>query len=485
MADTSPASLLLQLPDPCLLAVLGCLADDPASLFSAARAHSRLHQAAGEALSSITVTVKTQQQLDHSLLPYLGKHGQHVNSMTVRGDWDTSALATVRLRQLPTCLHLTSLRLKGQLCVQLQQGHGFQGVLRHGLPLKQLRFGIGCTLLDAKGGLAAALHELPVLQHLKVTLDPELAASVLPELQHLTYLDLYCSTIINSFSYGGTFLQLLQALTCLVDLQVSGWHYQQYTRNMLSGLCSLTRLALAVQGFDPVALAGKTQLCHLQLPTCSIAGGAAGIAQLLSQLQHLTQLTHLELARCMQRPARADLPAASYSALTASSELQHLDIHQCFLPAGAWQHVFPAGRQLPHLQSLVIDRVTMNSSIAAPGSSLVSCCPALQLLTMQDLQCSKELLGALPRLSRLTGLQMGVVDGASGREVLEQLCQLTGLMSLGLDAPSDPQGLLLLAQLRHLTYFRNADWEHMYITSKVKSQKQHRAAQYWHRLFAF
>jgi hypothetical protein len=95
------ASTLLQLPDPCLLAVMHCMTDHHVSLFSAARAHSRLHQAAVLALSSIKVVVKTQQQLDHSLLLYLGKHGQHVNNMAVCGDFDTIH----RLHQQQTYQH--------------------------------------------------------------------------------------------------------------------------------------------------------------------------------------------------------------------------------------------------------------------------------------------------------------------------------------------------------------------------------------------
>lgn len=58
-----------------------CLADDPASVSSAARAHSKLHKAAVLALTKVQVmNLKTQQQLDSSLLPYLARHGQHVDS---------------------------------------------------------------------------------------------------------------------------------------------------------------------------------------------------------------------------------------------------------------------------------------------------------------------------------------------------------------------------------------------------------------------
>ena len=59
------SGLLLALPDSCMLAVLQCLAsDDQRSLFSAARANSRLHQAAVVALYSITARIFEQQQMD-------------------------------------------------------------------------------------------------------------------------------------------------------------------------------------------------------------------------------------------------------------------------------------------------------------------------------------------------------------------------------------------------------------------------------------
>lgn len=75
-AAEEAAVSLVQLPDACLLAVMRCCAadpDSPRSVCSAARTHSRLHQAAVEALSSITARVD-QQQAD-SVVRYLAKHG--------------------------------------------------------------------------------------------------------------------------------------------------------------------------------------------------------------------------------------------------------------------------------------------------------------------------------------------------------------------------------------------------------------------------
>jgi hypothetical protein len=104
----------------------------------------------------------------------------------------------------------------------------------------------------------------------------------------------------------------------------------------------------------------------------------------------------------------ANPPSAAYSALTASSQLQHLSISECTLPTGVWQHVFPAGRHLPHLQSLNISYVKQATDYgyaAAPeGSRLVSCCPGLQSLDMGLLQYNAEGLLQLIQLLHITKL---------------------------------------------------------------------------------
>lgn len=138
---------LPQLPDSCLVAILKCC--DMRSLFSAARAHPKLHHAAAMALSSISVGAITNQQGLDSVLLYLSKQGQHVDSI----DLSTIDIfhGTVSLRQLPSKLQLASLTL-ACLQLQLQPRDGFQGIVRPGLPLKQLRLKF-CTLLDGDEGL--------------------------------------------------------------------------------------------------------------------------------------------------------------------------------------------------------------------------------------------------------------------------------------------------------------------------------------------
>lgn len=91
----SRGSLLLQLPDSCLLVVLQhTAAQDQRSLFSAARAHSRLKQVAEVALCSISVTVTEKEQVDGVQL-YLQQHSQHVDSITLQGEQAYGRAVTV------------------------------------------------------------------------------------------------------------------------------------------------------------------------------------------------------------------------------------------------------------------------------------------------------------------------------------------------------------------------------------------------------
>jgi hypothetical protein len=124
-----------------------------------------------------------------------------------------------------------------------------------------------------------------------------------------------------------------------------------------------------------------TQLQHLELVRYSIAGGS-GTAQLLLHLQPLQQLTHVNLTHTL-RSNEPNPPAEAYSAVTASSMLQHLNISCGRLPAGVWQHLFAAGQQLPHLTRLDVSGVCHPPSLvnAAPpgGDLLASCCPNLQV----------------------------------------------------------------------------------------------------------
>jgi hypothetical protein len=270
MAESAP--LLLQLPDPCLLAVLQCCSSDLVSLFSAARAHSRLHQAAVLALSSIPFNrVKQQQQVD-GLLQYLSAHGQHVNIMEVGLRYPPYYVCSgtrITLRQLPPSLQLQSLKLT-YMNVQLQPGHGSLGVLRTGLPLTQLQLS-ECTLCDFEEGWIAALACLPGLQHLSIVNSRtfqllRFSMGVISGLQQLTYLELAGNQLERPDSATPA-LQPLSCLTQLADLRLACGAVA-INSSMLSGARHLT--LLAVSGpccFTMGALAALTQLQHLTLKT--------------------------------------------------------------------------------------------------------------------------------------------------------------------------------------------------------------------------
>jgi hypothetical protein len=187
---------------------------------------------------------------------------------------------------------------------------------------------------------------------------------------------------------------------------------------------------------------------------------AAEVTQLMSNLKQLQQLTHLELlcSYPINEEDNMQLLAASHSALTASSKLVHLDLSCSSLPAGVWQHVFPTGRQLPHLRSLNISRATELSAARASapeGSHLVSCCPGLQFLDIQGLKHSAQALAALHGLSELSELRL-TLNHWNVQDTVDVLGKLTWLRELGLEdhctARSLKKGMLLpLTQLKQLT----------------------------------
>lgn len=155
----------------------------------------------------------------------------------------------------------------------------------------------------------------------------------------------------------------------------------------------------------PTILSSKPRLQHLGLKYCSIVTGSAGIEPLLCEMQRLQQLTYLGLRHSLGNQ-QAMAPASAYSALTASSKLQRLDISECILPPEVWEYVFPAGSRsplLPHLRSLTISSTHHpdGPAVTPEGSHLVSCCPGLQSLDVQDLQYSAGLLGPLEGLGSL------------------------------------------------------------------------------------
>jgi hypothetical protein len=188
-------------------------------------------------------------------------------------------------------------------------------------------------------------------------------------------------------------LSCLQGLTRLQDLRLYNLRSNTTEDILLSGIPHLTCLTVArypewpFRGecviLEPNVLAGKTQLQRLELSDCRMNGGLVGTARLMLNLQYLGQLTYLNLNNCVSR-SEPSLSAAAYSALTASSKLRHLAVQSCRLPVDAWQHLFPVGKQLPHLTelSLEFDSPPTHQHVTCASNSLVSCCPGLQSLRL-------------------------------------------------------------------------------------------------------
>lgn len=233
MSDVSPpllsletAELLLQLPDPCLIAVLSSLIDDLPSLFNTARSHSRLHQSALVALSSITARFNSQQQLD-GCVRYLSKHGGHVGGINFFSE--RSVGTRLCLRELPSNLQLTSLQLNTcDLHVQSLQSTG--------LALKQLQFKQS-WVLGAGWTVPVLFSQLSALEHLcyhsgfdSSMHGPHLTKKAFPitellHLQRLTHLDIaglvvHPSSPAQQGTPGWAVLQFLQQLTRLEDLRL-------------------------------------------------------------------------------------------------------------------------------------------------------------------------------------------------------------------------------------------------------------------------
>jgi Leucine-rich repeat (LRR) protein len=413
--------LLVQLPDLCLLAILERMANEPRSLFSAARAHSKLHQTAVLALRNISTKVRSQGQL-HSLLLYLGKKKQQEAVQRLRL-WGIGA--GLQLRQLPCQLKLDSLDISS-IDVQLQPGNGFVGVMQSQKHLKKLRLSQVVVLGEE---LQLSLLDGNQLQHLElapalpgIPYRPFLAIEQLQKQQQeqLTYLEL-AGVPLKCAGQDINSLQFLAAFDQLLDLRLMGSSYYDLPTGVLAKLTKLQRLELTVRSL------------------------AVGV---LPELEQLQQLDHLVLGPCQWQQGPPS--GASFAALTASSKLRDLGLlgFQC-AAEGAWESMFPAaGKHLPQLKRLSWDNGTVEQ--VPKGSSLVRCCPELVMFNAR-MPCS-SLCGVL--LSPLTALkQLSILV-----LVLRQLqpadhsliCRLTGLKILGVTTMEQSVSQLPLWELSSL-----------------------------------
>jgi hypothetical protein len=263
-------------------------------------------------------------------------------------------------------------------------------------------------------------------------------------------------------------LHQLTALTHLQELRLAPKSMFTVNRDALSGLQHLTRLELG-EGirFSPGALEGKAKLQHLALEGAYMVA-LASMEQLLSQLQLLQQLTHLNLARCGHQRGPV-LPAASFSALTASSNLHYINITKWVISMGAWKFMFPKGRQLRHLHTMIADAVRYHRSTdnsypadAPDGVLLASCCPRLAFLQMSGLAYRSVHSNPLQGLHELRGLRelslLNAQPDSLREQELDLVCQLTSLKVLRLgQGTAIGNKLLRLTQLEQLTYLSYGD----------------------------
>jgi hypothetical protein len=511
---------LLQLPDTDLLRVLQRLATNGdvnhRSLFSAARAHSRLHAAAAAALSALQVEVDSQQQAD-GVLCYLARHGQHVTSVSVprrrRDPVDIRQLSRQCWQVCSLSFHTPQRQLPhhddcGGLQLQLGPSSSHQGVLQScSAQLTRLELD-GCRLLDASAAVTtAALEALTGLRHLTLRAGASswrwgrgLPCELWSALSRLTHLNLNTGLLADDAWASGP--DGLQFISCLVHLQElkldchfcddqQSWYCEPehvfITPAVVSGMERLTRLELVGFTLEAAVLASiGSRLRHLELwHTLVVVSAsqpqhqvepmfltwqpdlAAGAVALLAQLGSMQQLTTLRLEHFYQRAPSA--AAAAYSALTASSGLRRLGLTQCRLPPGAWQHVFGAERQRTALERLDLGE-THAAATSDDIAALVGCCPGLHALSLPRLVLEAGAqLQPLLRLVHLTSLSMQDLH-AAGAGIVAQLSMLRQL-EVG---QATEAALLPLTQLRGLTRVKYGfklgwcqDWSTKHIHNKV------------------
>lgn len=351
---------------------------------------------------------------------------------------------------------------------------------------------------DGNGSKGAAAPPVPVpgsifawhLLHLThLELRGGLSEGSLQHISRLTLLDSLAIDFEGSSTTPAALIGLdkLQQLTflALTDTDIS------ISSDTVPGLSKLTGLQALwlfnCRSISPSLLAPLTKLQHLDLDGTAPAGGVRGVTALLSVLPRLQHLTHLDLCDCLASTmmagedstaaaAAAQVPAAAFSALTASSCLAFLDIQGADLPQEAWQHLLlrrtaagsgppappaaAAAVALSHLQRLHL--ADAYSSSCPEGlheqrlQQLVQACPNLRNLQgslpppEEEEAAASCCPSALLQLSGLTGLALDGISTDVAESVLVKLTQLEELHCLP-HSTIEEAGLLLLTALTRLS----------------------------------
>lgn len=434
--------------------------------------------AATAATADLTLVLKNQQRMD-SLQLYLGKHGAHLTSLTLKRSLFEHALDLSRL----PCKHLQALRAEN-CTMQLdgQPGSSRQGLLHECTALTQLDF---CNFEGDFRTVLSPLSALTRLQHLVLddpgsTLPLEglgwfpLPVGFLGHFSQLTYLNLGLE-LGGAVDWGA--LPLLRkvhiTLSDLAGADLAGMRQLQ----QLSSLHVTAATELVFSSDVVPASVRRLNLRRVQLqpsPMCSLASlslfevqlpDAAALLEMLAQLQQLTSLSSIDPV--CEWPAAT----AAYAGLTASSKLQELLLHGCEPPVGVWQHVFAHSKRLPELRRAGLWWYGMDGIAISPTPAglqfssgdvqrLATCCPGLV-----DLCIALHPDADLTPLSKLTGLTELNLEGASARGVAV-LAALTGLCTLQLHSRHaslvEERWLLPLTALRQMTWLSCRPYVYQY-----------------------
>jgi hypothetical protein len=224
---------------------------------------------------------------------------------------------------------------------------------------------------------------------------------------------------------------LPQSLTCLslewATASSGSW-------DGISSSCQLPELqelTLYCTDVLPATLLPMTQLSSLSwCPASEVL-----VDNALFVLEQMQQLSSLHL-----QSMEGESAAEHYAALTASSHLAELSLVMCSMAPTAAQHMFQAGRLLPHLHTISVcgmpydmwneEAAEIHGLNIGPGldaARLAACCPALQSLgtvVLEEDVCAADLLPLL-QLTALTYLSTG---GAACDDVVAEhvLAKMTG-----------------------------------------------------------
>lgn len=358
----------------------------------------------------------------------------------------------------------------------------------------------------------ASVRGLQQLQHLEVDMPEAAGVTPLPDLATtLTRLELRVPLGSLAVLSALQPLQQLQELSALVPESPAPPAFAPPAVPLPDLPCSLTRLVLGpreptwMRGAHKLVQRDLSQLRLLELSKVTVH------VSVLSSMNHLQQLVidsgTLEFeAAAVDGPVTALLavvgklallqqlklvltvepeavPSAAFSALTASSQLRVLHVEltrEVPVPVpgpDVLQHMFPAGRRLAQLHTLVLGSAQqMNSQWVMPPADvarIAASCPALHTVSLVDVLApgGGDSLCALLHLTSVSSLRVGGTawdDRAAG--VVARLTQLTRLewVHTWEDPNEPPRGglsrvglgqLAALQRLQHLSISADGDVE--------------------------